>query len=255
MEVKYKIPFSGAYAHYLSTIKILNFQLILSTQINDAQCLEWEKSLREDLKNEYSKDKKEIIKRSLLESPFFMQEEFKMSSLFSYIVTFTANTEEYFKEIIFLLLRRNSDLRKKAFSNINMSALELEDGRSIEEIKKDLFRNISLDQTKGKLFKEKFQRVSRFLNTDKSFISKNFIDSLDSIWELRNKIAHTRIEQMEYYSLKFPEKELRIGKVSGHLEYFEFVMELISLVDNVKNILEDWDKKTIEKWEVKKMIE
>jgi len=248
MKIKYSIPHSYSFAYYRNTINILNFQLVLSTQLNDEQCRNWENSLRKKINGNIDLKKKNLIKESLLESPLFMQEEFKISSLSSYVISYTANTENYLKELIELCLKRNTGLRKKAFSKIEFSALKLEEDISVNQIKKELFQTISMEKSQGKLFTEKYKRLCSFLNIDKSFLSKEILESLDSIWELRNKIAHSKSGKMDSYDLKLSGKKIRIQKTARENEYFEFVTDLLLFVNNLISTFEELDHKATENW-------
>ena len=255
MKVKYNLPESYSIAYYRNTIHILNFQLILSTQLNDKQCRDWENSLREKLKGDIDLTKINLIKESLLESPFFMEEEFKISSLSSFIIGYTANTENYLKELIELCLKRNTGLRKKAFSKIEFSALKLEEDISVNQIRKELFLTISTEKSQGKLFSEKFKRLCTFLEIDKSILSNKTLNSLDSIWKLRNKIAHSKSAKMDSYDLDLLGKKIQILKTSYDNEYFDFVTDLLLFVKNLIPSLEELDHKATDKWQADDFVQ
>ena len=81
---------------------------MISTQFTDQECLDWERSLRVDLKKANSKINSDPIVERLKEAPLFMLNELRSSFISSSIINFTSTTEHYLKDMIELSLQRNS---------------------------------------------------------------------------------------------------------------------------------------------------
>lgn len=249
-----KIPYTGCYSSFATTISILNLQLMISTQFTDQECLDWERSLRGDLnKDEISLFAKPIIDR-LRDAPLFILNELRYSSISSAIVNFTSSTEHYLKDIIELCLQRNDSLRKKAFSQREIKAIDLEKVETLNEIKKNLFKVISQEESKGQLFQNKFKRTAKFLEVKNSHINKCLFKSLDSIWELRNKIAHSNNGFIQEFEIK-GEKNFHITKEPSKTEYLNFCIEFLKIIDDFSIALKDWERTLMEKWPAHSFIQ
>lgn len=249
-----KIPFTGCYSSFATTISILNLQLMISTQFTDQECLNWEKSLKRDLnKSEINIIAKPITDR-LKEAPLFLLNELRYSAISSAIVNFTSTTEHYLKDIIELSLQRNKGLRKKAFSERKINAIELEEVETLNEVKKNLFKVIAQDEAKGQLFKSKFKRASKFLEVKNPNIDNNLYNSLDSIWELRNKIAHSNNGFIQELEIK-GEKNILITKEPSKAEYLNFCIEFLKIIDDFSITLKDWERIIMDKWPANSFIQ
>tara|TARA_R110002050_G_scaffold300510_1_gene470236 strand:+ start:123 stop:887 length:765 start_codon:yes stop_codon:yes gene_type:complete len=248
------IPYSGCYASYLTTISILNLQLMISTQFTDQECLDWEKSLRIDLKKTNTSIITDPIIERLRDAPLFLLNELRLSSISSAIINFTSTTEHYIKDIMELSLKRNSSLRKKAFKNFSIPALELEDFESIDAIKKKLFKSISSEQSKGQLFSNKFKKAKSFLNIENENGNSEIYKSLDSIWQIRNKIAHSNkgfINKLEIYT----DNGIKVlNKEPSKEEYLYFSIDLLKIIDDFTKSLKVLDNQILEKWPANSFI-
>lgn len=221
---------------------------MISTQFTENECLNWEKSLKLDLaEKKYKIVNNEIIDR-LKESPVFMLNELRISSISSAVINFTSTTEHYIKEMIELSLTRNSSLRKKAFNNYPISAMELEKSSSLNEIKKIIFKTISSEQSKGQLFNMKFNKATSFLSIEKSIDQIELFKSLDSIWELRNKIAHSNKGFIKLFEIYSPNGLVILSNKPQKNEYLNFSIELLKIIDAFTLHLKEWDFKVLEKW-------
>lgn len=241
------VPFSGPYASYLTTISILNLQLMISTQFTSQECLDWEKSLQLDLLESRTSLSTDPIVERLRESPVFILNELRISSITSALINFTSTTEHYMKEILELCLRRNDSLRRKSFSGFNISALELEEFDTITDLKKKLFKSISSEHFKGRLFSQKFNRASLFLDIKNEDIS-GLLKSMDSFWLLRNKLAHSNKGFLEEFRIFTKKGEATLSKEPSKMEFLAFAIDFLSVIDNFTNFLRGWDTKVMDKW-------
>ncbi|QXP62757.1 HEPN domain-containing protein [Polaribacter sp. HaHaR_3_91] len=251
---KEKRILSAPYARLIGTISSLNLQLLISTQFSEQDCLNWEQSLRDDLGNLKSKLKVDSILKRLSNSPVFMLDELRMSSIDSTIITYTSSIELFIREIIDLSLRRNSSLRKKAFSKVQISALELENKTELNEIKNDLFKTLSIEHSKGQLLSEKLKRASKFLSISKSSTKDILINDIDSIWKLRNSIAHSNDGNKTIYEFTSNNIKKTIGGYSTKEEYLNFTTELLEPMNAFFDFLEEWQNEVLDKWDANSFI-
>lgn len=248
------IPFSGPYASYLTTISILNLQLMISTQFTDQECLDWEKSFRIDLEKTNTSIVTDPITERLKDAPLFILNELRLSSISTAIINFTSTTEHYIKDILELSLTRNDSLRKKAFSSFNISALELEEFESINAIKKKLFKSLSSEHSKGQLFSNKFKKANSFLNIENQNSNSDIYESLGSIWRLRNKIAHSNTGFLKKLEIHTKSGIKLLNKEPTKDEYLHFSIDFLKIIDEFTKFLKIWDNDVLEKWNANSFI-
>ncbi|MCL6295882.1 HEPN domain-containing protein [Jejuia spongiicola] len=245
---------SGPFSSLLTSISIMNHQIMMSTQFTEEECEIWKKSMSIYLEKEQSSIYIHSISESTAQSSNYLLNELRKSTIVSAIISFTSSFEYYLKEIIELSLQRNSSLRKKAFSKLEISALELEKDIELNEIKKRTFRIISADKSKGQLFSEKMKRASTFLAIPDIRGAKNLFHTLDSIWKLRNEFAHTNTNFNRTYEINTLKKNLLLKPESTKEEYLKFTFELINIFNTFLYYMEEWDKSVLDKWEANDFV-
>ena len=251
---KEKKILSGPYARLIGAISSLNLQLLISTQFSDEDCLNWEQSLRIDLKNLKATLEINPILERLSNSPIFMLDALRLSLIDSTIITYTSSIELFIREIIDLSLRRNSSLRKKAFNKIQISAIELENKIELNEIKNDLFKTLSIEHSKGQLLSEKLKRASNFLSVSKSSAKTNLLKDIDSIWKLRNSIAHSNDGHKTVYEFTLNNIKRTISENASKEEYLNFTTELLEPINSFFDFLEEWQHEVLDKWDANSYI-
>ena len=94
----------------------------------------------------------------------------------------------------------------------------------------------------------KFKKATSFLSIEKSSAQNELFKSLDSIWGVRNKIAHSNkgfIKEIEIYT----QNELIIlTNEPQKKEYLYFSIALLKIIDDFTKYLKEWDFKVLEKW-------
>ncbi|MGE6352923.1 hypothetical protein ACQKCJ_03485 [Flavobacterium sp. NPDC079362] len=251
---KDEIPFSGPFASFWTNISSLNLQLMISTQFTDQECLDWESSLRVDLQKVNSKINSDPIVERLKEAPLFMLNELRSSFISTTIINFTSTTEHYLKDMIELSLQRNSGFRKKAFVNHKMSAIELEENIDLNDIKKRIFKIISAEHSKGPVLSSKFKKASSFLSIKEEIITSEVFTSLDSIWRLRNKIAHSNKGFIKFFEIDSPVGLIKVSSEPEKEDYFYFCISLLKIIDDFTALLNEWDRAVLEKWPANSFI-
>lgn len=252
--IKNDPPYSGPFSSYWTNVSSMNLQLMISTQFTDQQCLDWEKSVRSDLKMVNSNLKTDPIVERLKDAPLFMLNGLQSSFISSTIINFTSTTEHYLKDMIKLSLQRNAGFRKRAFKDFQLSAMDLEEFEDVNKIKIKIIRLIASDQSKGPLFSSKFSKTCKFLTVYESALSASLLKSLDSIWELRNKIAHSNSGLIQTYELVSMNGLISISNEPQKQEYFDFCITLLKTIDDFTILLEKWDNAVINKWPANSFI-
>lgn len=251
---KNEVPFSGPFSSFWTNISSLNLQLMISTQFTDQECLDWETSLRVDLKEVNSKINSDPIVERLKDAPLFMLNELRSSFISTTIINFTSTTEHYLKDMIELSLQRNSGFRKKAFVNHQMSAIELEENIDLNDIKKRIFKIISAEHSKGPVLSSKFKKTSSFLSIKEEIITTDIFQGLDSIWRLRNKIAHSNKGFIKFFEIYSANGVIRVSSEPEKEEYFYFCISLLKIIDDFTALLSEWDKAVLAKWPANSFI-
>lgn len=238
---------SACSARILSLFSGLRLLILLSNEITGEECLFWANKAIENPSLQVFKDKVGPITNAL--SDFgFAEQLIKTNMLNSAILAFTSSVEFYLQDIVVLCLQRNSSLRKQAFANYEISGKELEEFSSINDIKRKHFRLIASSQTSGALFSEKIKKAQKFLGVKGLMIDKQLLQSLDSLWELRNRLAHHNHGSIKEYSFLYKNTEQILPRPCARIEYQSFITPLCVMLEEAVEWLILFDKETLEKW-------
>jgi hypothetical protein len=245
--------YSACSARLLSSIANIRLQLLFSTQFSENECLNWGNSLKEELTN--SKDDLgagSAIEISLL-MPSFILNNLKFNTVTSSIINFTSTVEFFIKDIIHLCLQRNSSLRKNAFARFEIKALILEHYGNVNDIKLKLFESLASEHSKGGLFSNKIKKASSFLSIGSSFYDKELFKSLDSIWHIRNLIAHNPAS-IDRLVFEYRDNEFKFYRSASKDEYLKCVTQLVTFYNLSCEFLQKWDEKAMLLWKADEFI-
>ena len=170
------------------------------------------------------------------------------------IMSFSSTTEYFIKDIIQLCLQRSSKLRMHAFSQFEISALMLENNKSIDEIKLHLVQRLSSTYSKGGSFKDKITKASTFLILDNGWQEKQLFKALDSIFTMRNHIAHNNTDFLETIELQSNEGPLSIKRSSSSEEFTNFTIKFVEILNEAYAYLIKWDKQCLIRWNADNFI-
>ncbi|HVU93701.1 MAG TPA: HEPN domain-containing protein [Puia sp.] len=243
---------SASSARLLSFSSGLRLQLMISTQFKTEECLAWGRSLEPILKKDVSLPDITPILERLLTEPEFALDDLRHNTIASGIVGYTSSIEYYLQDIIELCLKRNSGLRKKGLSGIQLPALELEHYSDTKSIKSKLIKSLSSENSKGALFSNKFKKISSFLSLRDALVDADVIKSLDSLWSMRNKFAHENQATLKSYSIYSTAGEISLSRQVSAEEYTKFIFELVKIIDRSNDSLFIVDQMALQKWSADK---
>lgn len=246
---------SACSAKMLTLNSGIRLQLIMSCAITNEDCQKWSNTIKDDSSFDVlMPELKPIIDRIDQESSFAVH-LVKRNTVISSILAFTSSLEFFLKDIVGLCLIRNSSLRKKAFSNYKISATDLEKYHTIDQIKKVHIEAISNLQTSGSLFIPKFRKMSKFLGLKDNSDNTKLLKSLDSIWELRNRLAHTNHNSIPDFSFVYGETRFQLHNEITSFDYNLFIINLCSLFADAIDYLVKIDSDALLKWGANDFLE
>lgn len=188
-----------------------------------------------------------ILKRLSNESGFALS-DLRHNAISSGIIGYTSAIEYYLQDVIELCLRRNVGLRKKGFSGISISALELEKHTETKKIKRFLIKTLSSENSKGALFSDKLKKASSFLSIEPTIVPAAVVKSLDSIWRLRNRFAHENQISIDQYEILVKGNGSVLSRDAAKNEYFKFIVDLVKVIEEANDYLYIFDQKVLTKW-------
>lgn len=240
----------------------VSLQLLLSTEITNDNCKNWANDLLS--KSEVTNTISTLLTTWLNDSTTSGLLAFltlRSQNLASGIISFTSSSEYFLKDIIIECLRRNLHLRKKGFNfkkdnfdaNSLFSLKNLEDYNSIEKAKIQVMKQLASIFSKGETFSDKFGRVCSFLDLNDEVIPKLLINSLNSIWRLRNKIAHIDLDKVDWVFETLNGNKIEYNQYNEE-QYLPFVLELIKVIIEIENVFKSFGSKAETKWPIKDEI-
>ncbi|MFR0577001.1 HEPN domain-containing protein [Limosilactobacillus reuteri subsp. suis] len=240
--------FSACVARLISELSGLKIQAIINGQINIDNCLEWGNKIS---KLSYFQELKSIhpIHNRLIKEPEFMVSELYFGSLKSVIISFSANLEFFLKDSMQLCMMRNYSLLKKGLieSNQVITPKDIVDMDSIESVRLKYINIISNRMCSGEMWSGKFKRYIKFLALPNELLGKNINKEIDSIWRMRNDIAHANTKVL---SIEYDKVMHKFDRNINSEQYAEFAVFFIKLIDKTIDLLEKVDRLSLEKWEV-----
>lgn len=243
--------FSARSARLVSLFAGTRLHMLLASEFSEADCMKWGIDVRESSKtHRVFKDISPILNR-LEQEPEFAIQDLRWNSISFGMVTLTSGLESFLQEVVTVCLRCSSALRKKAFAQYKISALELEESRSIDEIRLFHIDIIANENTSGAMFSKKFKKALQFLNLPNSLMDKQSIEFLDSIWKVRNRLAHEHHAAIKELVIVFDSKQMELRRLSNKTEYLEFVLEFCAVFRDVIENLIAFDQIAWDEWSPK----
>jgi len=246
---------SACSARIISNFSGIRLLTILSNEITGEECVSWAKKSLGNPDFLVFKEHLEPITNTLDDRIDFAEQLIKCNILNSVILSITSSVEFYLHDIVTLCLRRNSSLRKQAFANYTISGKELEEFISLNEIKRKHFDIIATSQTSGSLFSEKIKKTKTFLGLKNHPLDNQLLKSLESIWELRNKLAHSNHNFIKEFSFWHKNSEIKLSKDYSRAEYQNFITSLCLVLEDLLAWIVSFDKVAREKWPANDFIE
>lgn len=241
----------------------VSLQLLLSNQVTKENCNAWADEL---LKNPTVTDViSPLMEKWLKDSVtggILAFTNFRLQVIASVLISFTATVEHFLKDCMIEYMRRNKGLREQSFrikdgsfdaSNF-FSPEHLEKFDHIERAKKFVMHKLASHFTKGGLFSSKFKRVARFLNLDPHSRQDLLKSSMDSIWTLRNTVAHTDMDKIEIWEIIDLTGNTIAFEKFNFGSFLPFAIVIIKTIDAALGFLKDFNDDAEAKWPVNEEI-
>lgn len=221
-------------------------QAIISGQIDANNCLEWGEKIS---KADYFDEIKSVypIHDRLIKEPNFMLSKLYYNSLKSLIISFSATLEFFLKDSMQLNMMRNYSLLKKGLieSKQVIDPKDIVDIDDIELVRLKYIKNISNNMCSGEMWSGKFKKYVKFLSLPNNLLGETINKKIDSIWKMRNDIAHANINIL---SINYNGTIHKFGADINAEQYTEFALFFIKLLDETLSFVEKVDKLSLEKW-------
>lgn len=240
--------FSACYARLGTNLAGNRLQLLTSCQISTENCFDWGAQL--------SKQKdllaliptvKPILER-LNSEPEFMVGLIQHNSLITGVIKFTSSLEYFLNDLVSLCMMRNYSLLKKGLKDIEINPFDIVEMNDLLKIRYKYIEIITQEKCKGELWSKKLKRVCGFLDISNEYYSNKINKTIDSIWEMRNVIAHSNP-----HTLSFADDGiiLKHTEESNKETYIDFIVHFINAADKIDKLLEKLDTEALKKWPAK----
>lgn len=238
--------FSTSYARLVLELGGLKLQAIINGQIDTNNCLEWGEKIS---KADYLDEIKSIypIHDRLVKEPNFMLSKLYYNFLKSLIISFSATLEFFLKDSMQLNMMRNYSLLKKGLieSKQVIDPKDIVDIDDIELVRLKYIKNISNNMCSGEMWSGKFKKYVKFLSLPNNLLGETINKKIDSIWKMRNDIAHANTNIL---SINYNGTIHKFGADINAEQYTEFALFFIKLLDETLSFVEKVDKLSLEKW-------
>lgn len=238
--------FSACLARLITTFSGLKLQAIINAQIDEKNCLEWGNKISSA--NYFSEIASvHPIHNRLVNEPKFMVSELYYNSIRSLIISFSSTLEFFLKDNTRLNMMRNYSLLKKGLMETKqvIDPKDIVEINDIELVRLKYINTISSVVCSGELWSNKLKKYIKFLNLPNDLCSQGIHKKIDSIWKVRNDIAHGNTQIL---SLSYDEITYKYGTDVNEAEYTQFALLFIKLVDETIEFLSEVDKMSLEKW-------
>lgn len=160
-----------------------------------------------------------------------MVSELYYNAIKSLIINFSANLEFFLKDSMRLNMMRNYSLLKKGLieSKKAINPTDIVEINDIEQIRLKYINNISNIMSSGELWSNRIKKYVKFMGLPKDLYVEAINKEIDSIWKMRNDIAHANTPII---SLNYDEVLYKYGPDISINEYTQFALSFIQLVDN-----------------------
>ncbi|MDX2008310.1 MAG: hypothetical protein SFU83_23950 [Meiothermus sp.] len=226
----------------------------MSSEFTEANCKEWGLNVSDALQSHQVLEKVAPILGRLEKEPEFALEYLRWSFVSQGIIAFTSGVEFFLQDIVKLCLIRNSNLRRKGFADLSISALDLEEMPTLDEVKLKYIEILANQHTSGKLFSHKYKKSKQFLGIRDTNIDESLCASLDSIWEVRNQIAHENQAAMAELKIKLGNGLIKYSGSLNKSQYQQFTIHMCTVFDDAVVHLEELDKRSLEIWPAKDFL-
>lgn len=246
---------SACSARLLSLIAGTRLQVLLPSEFSEANCSAWGANVRiAASSHNVASDVAPILDR-LEGEPAFAVQNLRWNAATIGIVAFTSAVEYFLQDLVSLCLRRNSGLRRKAFASHTIPALELEELQALNQIKLRHIDILANENSSGSLLSHKFTKTKRFLDITTKALSSDHKDTLDSIWKLRNRLAHENHGTINKLTIVRATGDFELSREHSKEEYVQFALNLCEAFEHAMQFFNTFDQASLAKWPADAFIE
>lgn len=243
--------FSACRLRLFATFSRMRLELLLYSQADNADFNTWALKLKNVLPSYPSiyQDMKGIIEGKF-DNDHFLSSEIRISALSNSIINYTSACEYYLSDFIRLMLTNNK-LFKRGLDliNISINKFDIIEFNDIEDLRNKYMNQLSAEYSKGELWAKKFSNAHRLFDIQ---FNKNdlIIQSIDSIWAHRNKLAH--LNKRFHFPIKLKDlsgADFELSDLSSKEKYFDFCIKLVEIMKDGYNKIEKFEQIVWKKWE------
>lgn len=240
--------FSACQARLITNLVGNRLQLITSCQVNSDNCHVWGSQLKNNNELLEAIPKVNPILDRLISEPEFMVGMIHHNSIITGVIKLTASFEYFLNDLISLCMMRNYGLLKKGLKDVQVSPFDIVEFSELKEIRYKYIEIIAQNICKGELWSKKLKRVCSFLEVSNKYYSDQINSIIDSIWTMRNVIAHG-----DSRNLRFVDNGITIEHTEDSIneEYIKFITAFIKAADILEQLMLDLDREALEKWPAK----
>lgn len=240
--------FSPCYFRLASNLARNRLQLLTSGQISAENCFDWgtQLSKQKDLLSSIPTIKP--ILESFNSEPEFMVGLIRHNSIITGVIKFTSSLEYFLNDLVSLCMIRNDSLLKKGLKDIQINPFDIVEINDLFKIRYKYIEIIAQDKCKGELWSKKLKKVCRFLDISSTYYSNKINRTIDSIWEMRNIIAHSNPSILSFTD---DGKNFQHTEKSNKETYIDFIVYFIKAADKINTLLEKMDTEALKKWPTK----
>lgn len=235
---KIKSFHSALLMRHFSSTRLL---LLISTEITEGDCSKWASTLKEQGHSFDSSPQVLYHLDGVISAPSLTVGRLRHELIKSGIINMTASLEFFLSNIVSFRIRRNPSYFKKALEQHGpaIGLYDHVDFTDIDQMSKKYIDGLAQIICQGKLWSKKLKNVCEFLNVN----SPNPIHkTIDSIWEMRNSIAHKKLSTLMFTS---DGKTFVHSESSTKDEHLEFVITLLTVFEKLLALLIDMDRDTM----------
>lgn len=236
----------GGIASYHSAMLVRHYNitrllLLISSEITEGDCSKWASTLKE-LDHSFDSSP-EVINHldGVISNPSLTVGRLRHMLIQSGIINMTASLEFFLSNIVSFRMQRNPSYFKKAIGTNapKINPKDLVDFTDIDQLREKYIDEIAQSICQGELWSKKLEHVCKFLNVNSP---DPIHKTIDSIWEMRNSIAHDKLPTLMFTS----DRKTFVHTVSSTKdEHFEFVITLLAAFEKLVALLNDMDGATM----------
>lgn len=173
-----------------------------------------------------------------------MARKLRHNLIISSVIKFTSNTEYYLNNLVGLCMKNNTSLLLKGLQNIQINPFDIVNMNDLTSMQFKYIDIIAQEKCKGELWSKKLKHVCRFLTISDKFLSNKINKSIDSIWKMRNIIAHNNSNVLKfiYNDMIFEHSEHSNKEV-----YINFIMHFIEASEIFWKMLNQLEEEALKK--------